>query len=77
MLLIILFYMGQLFENLPYMDMLFFELSQDLDSINMYIDNSATTVLSFALSLIEKKDNSGYYALSHGYNQIDLSVSKY
>jgi hypothetical protein len=65
---------GAIFENLPYMDMLFFELSQDLDSINMYIDNSATTVLSFALSLIEKKDNSGYYALSHGYNQIDLSV---
>jgi hypothetical protein len=65
---------GSIFENLPYMDMLFFELSQDLDSINMYIDNSATTVLSFALSLIEKKDNSGYYALSHGYNQIDLSV---
>jgi hypothetical protein len=65
---------GSIFENLPYMDMLFFELSQDLDSINMYIDNSATTILSFALSLIEKKDNSGYYALSHGYNQIDLSI---
>jgi len=60
-----LLYYGNIYDdNFPYMSYIYFEISQNLDSINLIYDTTEINSPKPYMSMIEKNNHNGYYVLT-------------